>query len=484
MAPPTRQFHRLSIGQDMPASRTPRAEGQPAPTQGHRDEGDDSSSAESESEEEGEESAESSDDESEAGSKVRAHSGITYDLSHLDTESEAQAMVGLMGEFDVVNCRASSEGFDFQLLDRPRVHIGPDSPTCTCSTFQDRPEGACQHIFWLLDQLHGCFLSNPPSTEVALSHNGRPVVRQRIEDLLTGKLEAVANQLNWQYLRDEGDSRTTAMTRVEKVRDVLSAFTPTILPEDFRPDLVETTTPARTAEQCVVQGDFQATIFRLAVHDDGVRSSLCKAMPAGACAAIYFDKIQDHTRRLLAGFDRYCATGEIPSNPSSPGGGPVQIDQVFEELRRSVSRIRSHIGFRAPYGFEGAAKALVFILDAISSRHKDPLDGNTWGRTSFQGEDEDQRNLYLMLIGDPDMDLEQDADLFVITALEALPPASLYQFIDELRDIRGKIEVNRAPKVFLYRLGDLIRSAELAASASGQKRPAAGNSGGHSKRTR
>lgn len=153
MAPPTRQLHRLSIGQDMSASRSPRAEGQPVPAQSHRVEGDDSSSAESESEKESEESEESSDDEPEGVSKVRAHSGITYDLSHLDTESEAQAMVGLMGEFDVVNCRASSEGFDFQLLDRPRVHIGPDSPTCTCSTFQDRPEGACQHIFVSVSKL-------------------------------------------------------------------------------------------------------------------------------------------------------------------------------------------------------------------------------------------------------------------------------------------------------------------------------------------
>lgn len=147
MAPPTRQLHRLSIGQAMPTARDPRAEGRTEPAQGHQDDGDDSSSAESESEEESEQGAASSDIESEGGSKVRAHSGITYDLSHLDTESEAQAMVGLMGEFDVVNCRASSEGFDFQLLDRPRVHIGPDSPTCTCATFQDRPEGACQHIF-------------------------------------------------------------------------------------------------------------------------------------------------------------------------------------------------------------------------------------------------------------------------------------------------------------------------------------------------
>lgn len=323
---------------------------------------------------------------------------------------------------------------------------------------------------------------------MALSQDGRPRVHARIEDLLKGKLAAVADRLNWQYLRDEGDGRATGMTRVEKVRDVLSAFSPQILPEDFRQDLSETTTQRRTAEQCVVQGDFEATIFRLAVHDDGVFSSLCRAMPAGACAAIYFDKIHERMRRLLLDFDRYCATGEGLADPSSPGGGIFEVDEVVSQLRRSVSRIHANIAIRAPHGSEGAAKMLVSIFDAISSRNKDALDGNNWGRASFHGEDEDQRNLYHLLIGSEDMDLEPDSELFVLDALETLPKPNIYQFIDTLRDIRRKIEVNRAPKTFLLRLGALVRAAESAgapgAMGSGQKRPAAGNSGGYSKRSR
>lgn len=179
MSPPTRQFDRLSIGQNMPddraqASRTARDAGRPVPSDdgdGDEEEEEDSSAAESSSEggegEEGSEGAEkegenSSDDdeendsndsndgddnESTSTSTVRAQSGITYDLRHLDTESEARALVGLTGQFEVVNCRTSDSGYDFQLLDRPRVHIGSDSPRCTCSTFQRRPEVACHHIF-------------------------------------------------------------------------------------------------------------------------------------------------------------------------------------------------------------------------------------------------------------------------------------------------------------------------------------------------
>lgn len=165
MSPPTRQFHRLSIGQNMPddraqASRTAHDAGRPDPSDDDDDDEEDGSSCSAEgsseeeneddeegNEEEVEKSEESSDDETASTSMVRAQSGITYDLRHLDTESEARALVGLTGQFDVVNCRTSDSGYEFQLLDRPRVHIGSDSPTCTCSTFQGRPEVACHHIF-------------------------------------------------------------------------------------------------------------------------------------------------------------------------------------------------------------------------------------------------------------------------------------------------------------------------------------------------
>lgn len=155
MSPPTRQFRRLSI-EDTPddrtqTSRTARDEGRPNPSD---DEEEDSSSAESPSgeeagDEEGEgEGNEESSDESASESAVRAPSGTTYDLRHLDAESEARALVGLTGQYDVVDCRSSEAGYEFQLLDRPpRVHIGSGSPTCTCSTFQGRPGVACHHIF-------------------------------------------------------------------------------------------------------------------------------------------------------------------------------------------------------------------------------------------------------------------------------------------------------------------------------------------------
>lgn len=102
---------------------------------------------EEDDEDENEEDDDSSEEDSTRASTVRTRSGITYDLRRLDTESEAKALLGLTGQFEVVNCGVSSSGYDFQLLDRPQVHIGPGPPTCTCTTFQTRPGVACHHIF-------------------------------------------------------------------------------------------------------------------------------------------------------------------------------------------------------------------------------------------------------------------------------------------------------------------------------------------------
>ncbi|QQK44002.1 Zinc finger, SWIM-type [Penicillium digitatum] len=491
MSAPTGQLHRLSIGRNMPvtvlparAARAGRSDTSNDDSERGEDRSSEESSSDGEEEEEDDDEESSNDERSESNSaSVLATSGITYDLSQLDSESEARAIVGLTSRFDVVNCRSTPAGYDFQLSDQPRVHIGADSSTCTCAVFQDQPVGACQHIFWLVDQLHGCFLPTPRSTEVTLTPDGRPDRLPRIEDLLKDNLMSVATQLKWQYLREED-----GMTRTEKVRDIFSAFSDRTLPEDTRRDLTETTEQARTAEQCVVQGDFEATMFRLAVHDDGVFNSLCKAMPAGACAAIYFDKVQEQSRRLLNDFDRYCATGELPANPVSPGLG-VEVNDVVTQLQRSVSRIEVNIAMRAPHGSEGAAEALVSLLESVVARNNDPLEGNPLGRQSFHGEDEDQRNLYHLLIGSVETDSETDARHFVLHALDALPPVDLHQCANRLRDILRKIEVNRAPKPYLLHLGSLIRIAESAAAAaigSGQKRPAVGNgnSGGYSKRTR
>ncbi|EAU34768.1 predicted protein [Aspergillus terreus NIH2624] len=296
---------------------------------------------------------------------IQGKSGISYDLAGLDPDSEARALVGLTSEFEVISCTTTETGYDFQLLERPRVHLNHNAYTCTCSTFASRPDVACQHIFWLLDQLHGCLVPQRPPSEVPLASDGRSLGFVRIEGLLKGNLEMVADQLNWQYTRSEAEG---GMSRPQNVRDIMSAYRPAVLPDEFRLDLLDDAGQTRTPEQCVVQGDFEATMFRLAVHDDAVYSSLCKAMPPGARAAIYFDKMQERTRRLLADFNRYSQTGQAAGAPT------MNVREVVDELGRNVHRIRENTVARAPHGMEGAAKTLVTLLEDICNRNNDALD--------------------------------------------------------------------------------------------------------------
>lgn len=81
-------------------------------------------------------------------SKVLAESGITYNVARLGIDSLARALVGLTGRFDVVDCFTTQSGFGFCLLERPLVHVGKDSRySCSCVSFGNRPDLACQHVF-------------------------------------------------------------------------------------------------------------------------------------------------------------------------------------------------------------------------------------------------------------------------------------------------------------------------------------------------
>lgn len=261
--------------------------------------------------------------------------------------------------------------------------------------------------------------------------------------------------------------------RQDIIRDIMSAFNPSILPEDFRTDLTESTSRTRTPEQCVVQGDLEATIFRLAIHDDIVFSSLRKAMPAGACANIYFDKILKRCRDILSQFDTYRRTGRKPSSVKR-----LDVRDVAESLRQEVQRIHKNLSDREPYGTEGAAEALLTLLQDVSTRNIDAFEDIRWRRVAPAGEDEDDRNLYEQLIGSTNT---TNNKLFVLEALERLPHGILGQYQGRLNGILTKIEINRAPSIYIRKLKSLLREAEI---ATNPKRPGPELTGTTSKRAR
>ncbi|KAL4936118.1 hypothetical protein BDV06DRAFT_228191 [Aspergillus oleicola] len=410
---------------------------------------------------------------------LKAPSGLVYDLrsSGLDRETEARALLGLTTDFELLFCGLEGEGYEFVFCERVRVRIclGGDEDededgeyTCTCAAFRGRRDVACQHAFWLLDQIRGQLVSAPPTpSKILLSSDGHAQGLPRIERFLSDPttnhtLETVAEQLNWPYLRSAVEEG--GMSRTQIVRDILSAFSTSVLPEEFRMDIVEPEDDMgkrlrkRTPEQCIVQGDFEATLFRLAVHDDSVFASLCKAMPPGACAAIYFDKVLERSRKALAAFDKYCQT-------LKPGTerGETALNTVLATLRINALNVHRNIANRTPHGLQIAAKTLTSLLEDITTRNKDSLTSNQYGRTTFatesscDEEDEDDRNLYYLLIGNE----EDNADShFCLDALSDLPAEDLYPFRERLEAVLRRVEVNRAPRGFILKLAGVVRAAE------------------------
>ncbi|KAL4743585.1 hypothetical protein BDV11DRAFT_214168 [Aspergillus similis] len=445
---------------------------------------------------------------------VKALSGLLYDLrsSGFDHDTEARALLGLTTAYDVLFCERKRAGYEFVFAETARVRIplldwgqiqmsfcgegndvvasghgNGDGYACTCAAFRGRDAVACQHIFWLLDQVRAQFLSPslaPPNAplKILLSSDGHAQGFPRIEQLLNNPsssttLETLAERLDWPYVCSDVEG---GMSRTQRVRDILSAFSTEILQEDFRVEPVESESEPedtnysrmspkkrRTPEQCVVQGDMEATIFRLAVHDDNVFRSLCKAMPPGACAAIYFDKMLERSRSILSEFDRYCRTLGGPYEDGDKSK-VLSMAAVVQTIRNNILNIHKNIHVRAPHGLQGAAKALTSILEDISTRNKDALADNQYGCVSllpanvnWSADDEDDeysRNLYHQLIGSADDD--EDESHFVLDALADLPGEVLYPFRERLGAVLARVEVNRAPRGFIMRLAGIVRIAE------------------------
>ncbi|PGH00534.1 hypothetical protein GX51_05749 [Blastomyces parvus] len=476
MSAPTKQLGKLSIGGRMSYSR-----GQ-AERRGRADD-EEEHSADSSSEDEVSEGEAEGTASGSAKALVKGNSAIVYNVARLSGDVRARAMSGILGKFVVEKCRASEEGYDFQVLDHGLVHLGQGPMTCSCSEYADGTK-ACRHIFWLVDQLYRLSLPRRPGPGVSLSRTGQSPDMPPLYQLIDDRMEEISRRARWHFIDEPSSPGVSeqeyggSMNRPEKVRDILSAFSESTMPDDFRPDQVETINQSRTPEQCVVQGDFEATMFRLAVHDDNVYHSLRKAMPPPARAAIFFDKVQKKTRALLLDFDRYRQYGTLLRDRTA-----LEIPVVITQLYELVALLESNIAPRAPDSHTNAADALIGILRDVVTYNCNAFDGNAWGRVPLAGETEDDCNLFAQAIGQP----EVSGQFFILDVLDSLPRAILAERELQLETIMSKIPMpNQSMATYLQRFQALLNrdypGTGFAAATYGQKRPAGGASGSGRKR--
>ncbi|KAK2793090.1 hypothetical protein FQN52_002238 [Onygenales sp. PD_12] len=481
MSAPTKQLGKLSIGGSMPTTRG-QVQGEPAATRPEDDLEDSSSDDE----------VSNSEEEDAGGSSppplVDGNSGITYNIGPLPRELRSRAIAGLTGlKFRVDVCRTTRSGLEFQVADHGKVFLGQQGPmTCNCLDFRQSRD-ACRHIFWLTDQLHRCVLPGAPAPGLPLLRTGACPDLPPIYNPVSDNIEEIAKAREWLFIPDAGSTDSSdqesgpTMSRPEKVRDLLSAFT-SAMPDEFRTDqAAETISQPRTPEGCVVQRDFEATMLRLAVQDEALYNSLRKAMPSPARAKIFFEKIEARYKKLLSNFDEYRKNG-----PMQVEGAALEIGVVINELHGYVAQIKENIELRAPHSFTTAPDALITLLRDISKLNYDAFEDNNWDRDAPPTETEDDRNLFLRLIGKPDI----TGQYFILDVLDDLPPCTLKDREDQIKEIMSNIRVsNMSSKAYLQKLQSLLhrdRAAGMGPGTTtyGQKRPAAGTPGSGRKRTK
>ena len=229
--------------------------------------------------------------------------------------------------------------------------------------------------------------------------------------------------------------------RNEIIRDMLAVFDPGSFPKDYRPDLVANAPTRDTAfRELFVPRDLAATIFKLASHDGAFYKRLRKLLTRDFCALQTFQHLGSKARALLDQLDAFFRLGPTAAKPLS-------VSECAKQLRIIVEQIRvykNNSGNIGPAAMRKAAEVLVQILTNVCDWDRDLFSEITWPRTGpyrIDPEDDDDRNLYINLIGDPpeydDSEPWVNND-FVIDVLSDIPPNEwkhLYERLTMIRDL-------------------------------------------------
>jgi hypothetical protein len=117
------------------------------------------------------------------------------------------------------------------------------------------------------------------------------------------------------------------------------------------------------------------------------------------------------------------------------------LDELLEEIDEGYVQRVSSGPLRSKEAANKAASALIAILEGVVERNGDAYANTAWKRVS-QNEPEQDRNLYLRLIGAP---LEARGP-FVLDALKNIPHEVIRNHLERLSGIAQMLESYGAPQ--------------------------------------
>ncbi|KAI4186731.1 MAG: hypothetical protein L6R41_003303 [Letrouitia leprolyta] len=389
---------------------------------------------------------------------VQGHTGLFYNLRDMSPPSANRAISGIRADFfvDRVRRHESEHGayFAFQ-LNRP-VSVRIYNPVergqhveCTCEDYQTT-RAICTHIYWLFDGLNALL---DTSTTSATSGLGRMDVITRASTLygvIGSQLPSLPTFLNATHdeLASDSDDAVEAIlspifsdTRAEQVRDMLSVFDNTRLPDEYGLDFTDVDSD-ELPENFYVPDSLAATIYRLATRDESVFKRLRRVITYDICANAHFSKLRLRARAAFVKLDSYVENGPTGSNDQD-------ITRTARILRFLVDQICQARSFRTSNGPLGTtvttkvAEILTEIFQEVCNRNEDVYYRIDWDRGTRDDEPERNRNLYAYLIHDPPRFAASAPiwmkETFVVDRLRQMPAKEWRHLIERFTNITDQI---------------------------------------------
>ena len=280
---------------------------------------------------------------------------------------------------------------------------------------------------WLFDAL-SAVLTDRPSTSIRdLTHDSVMTEISNLYDLIGERMHSLPDLLN-SIRGSEFDDEDEVAARKSTLQDMLSVFDSAALPEEYLRDFLDISSET-PIDQIFVPGNLGATIFKLAVRDETIHTTLERILHQDICARYYLTKQRRRARQAMLELDRFERMGPR----SNMGVQDMDVGQCGRILRRIVREIcqdREARLSRGPLKGETrrlAPEVLVEILEGVCERNRDIY----------------SENLYAYLISEPPRPARtEDQDAFVIDHLRNFPPNEWRHLAERLSEIAEDVRRN------------------------------------------
>lgn len=400
------------------------------------------------------------DEDDELPAIVQSPSELSYTIDHLPEEAQ-DAVRRVFNEPPTIalqQCRLIDDTYAFQMTElvtqsiRIRASGDGSASQLTCSCGHGGELEPCSHLIWLLDRLAKQTLYDyDPKTPLTMTEDG---FAQELGDPFTAisehHLDILSDGLHCPVVDPRAVSGDDmASCRVQESRELLSAVYG-MSPEEFRPDIFDASSSPLRGKKVLKRKDLDYTVLRMLLDNHHFFNYFQSVSRPRDPINDLFRKLSQRVDRVLRVFDAYAADPASAATPSLTET-PPDVSWAAKHILGCTKLIKSCIYTRdrplQPSEATSAARALVHILSAVVSRNRD-VDDAAISPTGSSATTRTDRNLYLYLIGDRDVD-------FAIAELNLLPEAAS-QHLHSLEAIFEDIGRHGAPVSYFDKFKSLL----------------------------